>query len=157
MWPAPKAYHDTPTPGGLSPHQNLFGRDPLSRGIPLPGDGMAREVKEFLARQQTTAREICQRLEKEHAVRAKTAPKMAAHKFRVGDPVWVLRPRPMGTHCTKTWFAPGEVVRRIGEGTYGIKLGPEQFRERHERQLRAPEPDVRGKHVSLDYTTHEAN
>ena len=31
MWPALKAHHDTPTPGGLSPHQILFGRDPLGR------------------------------------------------------------------------------------------------------------------------------
>ena len=42
-------------------------------------------------------------------MRAKTNWRSAAHKFRVGDPVWLLRPRPMGTHRTKTWFA--ELVR----------------------------------------------
>ena len=62
----------------------------------------------------------------------KSAPKSEPHKFRLGDPVWVLRPRPLGTHRTKTWFDPGEVVRRIAEGTYRIKVGPGQFRERHE-------------------------
>ena len=118
---------------------------------------MVMDAKEFFARQETTAREIRQQLEKEHAVRGKTAPKSAAHKFRVGDPVWVLRPRPMGTHCTKTLFTPGEVVRRIGEDTYRTKVGPGQFRERHESQLRAREPDIRGKHVSLNYTAHEAD
>ena len=40
MWTALKAHHDTPTPAGLSPHQILFGRDPLGRGLPLSGDGM---------------------------------------------------------------------------------------------------------------------
>ena len=81
------------------------------------------DAKEFFERQETTAREICQQLEKKHAVRAKTAPRPAANKFRVGDPVWVLRPPPMGTHRTKTWFTPGEMVRRIGEDTYRIMLG----------------------------------
>ena len=123
MWPALKAHHDTPTPGGLSPHQILFGRDPLGRGLPLSGDGMAMDAKEFFARQEQTARDIRQQLEKEHAERQQSAPSSTAQKFRVGDPVWVIRPRPMGTHRTKTWFTPGEVVRRIGEDTYRIKVG----------------------------------
>ena len=115
MWPALKAHHDTPTPGGLSPHQILFSRDPLGRGLSLSGDGMEMEAKEFFERQETTAREIRQQLEKEHTKRVKTALKSTAHKFRVGDPVWVLRLRALGTHRTKTWFTPGEVGRRIGE------------------------------------------
>ena len=40
----------------------------------MSGDGMAMEAKEFFARQETTAREICQQLENEHAERVKTAP-----------------------------------------------------------------------------------
>ena len=33
-WPALRAHHDTPTLGGLSPHQILFGRDPWVRDFP---------------------------------------------------------------------------------------------------------------------------
>ena len=157
MWPPLKAHHDTPTPGGLSPDQILFGRDPLGRGLPLSGDGMAMDAKEFFARQKATVRDIRQPLEKEHAERQKSAPSSTAQKFRVGDPVWVIRPRPMGTHRTKTWFTPGEVVRRIGEDTYRIKVGHGQFREGHESQLCVREPDLRGKHVFLDYAAHEAD
>ena len=157
MWPALKAHHDTPTPGGLSPHQILFGRDHLGRGPPLSGEGMAMDAKEFFARQEATERDIRQQLEKEHAVRQKSAPSSTAQKFRVGDPVWVIRPRPMGTHRTKTWFTSREVVHRIGEDTYGIKVGHRQFWERHESQVRVQEPDLRGQHVSLDYTAHEAD
>ena len=69
----------------------------------------------------------------------------------------MIRPRPMGIHCTKTWFTPREVVRRIREDTYRIKVGHGQFRERHESQLRVREPDLRGQHVSLDYAAHEAD
>ena len=86
MWPALKAHHDTPTPGGLSPHQILFGRDPLGRGLPLSGDGMAMDAKEFFARQEQTARDIRQQLEKEHAERQKSAPSSTAQKFRGGRP-----------------------------------------------------------------------
>ena len=100
---------------------------------------------------------IKMQLEKEHAEHQKSAPSSTAQKFRVGDPVWVIRPRPLGTHRTKTWFTTGEVVRRIGEDTYRIKVGHGQFRERHESQLRVPELDLRGQHVSLDYTAHEAD
>ena len=117
---------------------------------------MAMNTREFFARQETTAREIFQQLEKKYAVRPKTAPKLEAHEFRVGDPVWVLRTPPMGAHRAKTWFTPREVVRMIGEDTYRIKVGPGQFREGHESQLRARQPDVYGKHVSLDYSAHEA-
>ena len=142
MWPALKAHHDTPTPVGLSPHQILFSRDPLGRGLPLSGDDMAMDAKEFFAREEATAQDIHQQLEKEHAERQKSAPSSTAQKFRVGDPVWVIRPRPMGTHRTKTWFTPGEVVRRIGEDTYRIKVGHGQFRKCHESQLRVREPDL---------------
>ena len=106
MWPALKAHHDTPTSGGLSPHQILFGRDPLGRGLTLSGDGMAMDAKEFFAQQDPAAREIRQQLEKEHAVQAQTAAKCTAHNFRVGEPVWVLRPRPMGTHAPRRGSYP---------------------------------------------------
>ena len=49
------------------------------------------------------------------------------------------------------------MVRRIGEDTYRIKVGPEQVRERPESQLCPREPDVRGKHVSLYCAAHEAD
>ena len=57
MWPALKARHDTPRPGGFLPHQIHFGRDPLGSGLPLSGEGMAMVAKEFFERQETTARE----------------------------------------------------------------------------------------------------
>ena len=110
----------------------------------------------FFARQEATARYIRQQLEKEHAERQKSAPSSTNQTFWVGDQVWVIRPRPMGTHRTKTWFTPGGVVCKIGEDTYCIKVGHGQFRERHESQLRVGEPDLRGQHVSLDYAAHEA-
>ena len=74
MWPALKAHHDTPTPGGLSPHQILFGSDP-----PLSGDGMAMDAKEFFARQEATAQDIRQQLEKEQP-RVRSPPRARRRK-----------------------------------------------------------------------------
>ena len=68
MWPALGAHLDTPTPGGLSSHQIVFDRDPLGRRLPLSGGGMALDAKKFFQRQEITARDFCQQLEKEHAV-----------------------------------------------------------------------------------------
>ena len=61
----------------------------------MSGDGMAMDAKEFFARQEQTARDIRQQLEKEHAERQKSAPSSTAQRFRVGDPVWVISPRPI--------------------------------------------------------------
>ena len=49
------------------------------------------------------------------------------------------------------------MVRRIGQDTYRVKVGAGHFRERHESQLRARDPDIRGKHVSLDYRARQVD
>ena len=64
---------------------------------------MEMDAKGFFARQETTTRKIRKQLEKVQTVRAKTAPKSTAHRCKAGDPVCVLRPRPLGTHCSKIW------------------------------------------------------
>ena len=43
MWRAIQAYHDLPTPSGLSPHQILFTRDRLSRSLPWYTTGLAKD------------------------------------------------------------------------------------------------------------------
>ena len=45
----------------------------------------------------------------------------------------------------------------IGENTHRIKLGYGQLREGHDNQLRAREPDILVKHVSLEYTAHQTD
>ena len=158
MWPALKAHHDTPTPGGLSPHQILFGRDPLGRGLPLSGDGMAMDAKGILRAARANRRGTSASSSRRSMLSVRSPPRARQRRSSgCGDPVWVIRPRPMGTHRTKTWFTPGEVVRRIGEDTYRIKVGHGQFRERHESQLRVRERDLCGQHVSLNYAAHEAD
>ena len=49
------------------------------------------------------------------------------------------------------------VRRRLGDATVQVQTGPSQFKVRHQTQLRAREPDLKGKHVSFDYCAHEAD
>ena len=46
MWRAIQAYHNLPTPSGLSPHQILFTRDRLSRSLPWYTNGLAKDAVE---------------------------------------------------------------------------------------------------------------
>ena len=117
---------------------------------------MAMGAKECFARRDIMAGEISQQIKNEHAVRANTASKPTARRFKGGAPVWVLRPQPNGTHRCKTSFTHEHVFRRIGEDTYRVEVGLGPFTEQHEGQLRAREHSICWKHVSLDYTAHEA-
>ena len=158
MWGAIEAYHNTPTPAGLSPHQILFGRDPLSRGLPWSTEGLARDAKESMEAMADTHEQVRKALEEDHEKRRKLAPRSPTSTYKNGDHVWVLRPRPMGTHRTKTWWTPGVVVKRLGEDTYRVRTGPGQFKDRHgTTQLLPRVPDLRGKHVELDYTAHDGD
>ena len=112
---------------------------------------------EFFARQEQTARDIRQQLEKEHAERQKSAPSSTAQKFRVGDPVWVIRPRPMGTHRTRPGSHPARWSAGLVRTPTASRWVTDSSRERHESQLRVREPDLRGQHVSLSYAAHEAD
>ena len=87
------------TEGGKTVHLDRL-QDPGGRGLPLSGEEMAIDAKECLARQETTAREICQQLKKEHAVRAKTAAKSEAHKFNLGGSSCMVKNEGKGREMT---------------------------------------------------------
>ena len=66
-WLALKAHNDIPIPRGLLPHQILFSRDPLGRGLPC--QVKARQWMQRVLRAATDdGAGDCQQLEKEHAV-----------------------------------------------------------------------------------------
>ena len=154
MWRALKGHQDTLIPVGLSPHLNFFGKDPLAYGFPSLTEGMSMDARGFFVRQATTVWQFRQQITKEHLVRVNIALKSTAQTFSVGDGAWELRPRPTGTHRTKTSLTAGEVVRAIGEDIYRVRIGPRQFRERLQSQLCAPEADTQAEHMWLDYAGH---
>ena len=102
MWAALNAHHDIPQQAGCRVTRFSLAGTTQDALPPLSSEGMTMDAKELFARQETASREIRQQLEREHAVLPKTAPKPTAQKVTVRDPVWGLRPRPMGTHRTKT-------------------------------------------------------
>ena len=93
--------------------QKPLGKTPL-RGNPSP-------EKTYLPTYLPTYLEV------EHAVIAKTAPKSAPQNFRVGDPMWVRRPQPMGTHCTKiaSKWAPNSSGNKMEVNSVPVSLTSE--------------------------------
>ena len=157
MWRAIPAYHHLPIRSGLSPHQILFARDRLSRSLPWYTTGLAKDAVETFKEAEETAKLGKDALEKEHAKRHDKAPKGPVTSFKVGGHVWVERPRPLGTHWTKTWYTPGKIAERVGPSTFLVITGPSQFKTRHETQLKDRVSDFTGKHVDFQYTQHEDN
>ena len=155
MWRAIQTYHDLPTPSGLSPDQILFTRDRLSGSLPWYTTRLAKDAVEAFKEAEDTAKLVKDALEKEHAKRQDKTPKGPVTSFKVRGHVWVERPRPLGTHRTKTWYTPGKIAKRVGPSTFLLQTGPSQFKTRHETQLKDRVPDITGKHVDFQYTQHE--
>ena len=129
MWRAIQAYHNLPTPSGLSPHKILLSRDRLSRSLPWYTTGLAKDAVEAFKEAEDTAKLVKDAFEKEHAKRQDKAPKRPVTSFKVGGNVWVERPRPLGTHRTKTWYTPGKIAKRVGPSTFLVQTGPSQFKK----------------------------
>ena len=155
MWRAIQAYHDLPTPSGLSLNQSLFTRDRLSRSLPRYTTGLAKDAVEAFKEAEDTAKLVKDALEKEHAKRQDKTPKRPLTSFKVGGYVWVERPRPLGTDRTKTWYTPGKIPNRVGRSIFLFQTGRSQFKVRQETQLKVRVPDITGKHVDLQCTQHE--
>ena len=155
MWRAIQAYHHLPKPSGLSPHEILFTRDRLSCSLPWYTTGLAKDAVQAFKAAEDTAKLVKDALEKEHAKRQDKTPKGPVTSFNVGGHFWVERPRPLGTHLTKTWYIPGNIAKRVGPNTFLVQTGPSQFKTRHQTQLKDRDPDIPGKHVDFPYTQHE--
>ena len=96
-------------------------------------------------------------LKKEPAKQQDKTVKSPVTCFKVGGHVWVQRPRPLGTHRTKTWYTPGKIAKRVGASTFLVQTDPCQFKTWHETQLKDRVPDSTGQHVDFKYTQHEDN
>ena len=118
MWRAILAYHDLPTPSGLSLHQGLFTRDRLNCSLPWYTKGLAKDAVEAFKEATDTAKLVKDAFEKEHVKWQDKTPKGPVTSFKVEGHVWVERPRPLGTHRTKTWYPRGQIAKRVGPSTF---------------------------------------
>ena len=154
-WRATEAYHDLPAPSGLSPHQIFFTRDRLSRSLPWYTTGPGKHAVEAFKEAEDIAKLVKDALAKEHAKRQDKTPKGPITSFKFGGHVWVERPRPLGTHRTRTWYTPRNIAKRVGPSTFLVQTGPSQFKTRHKTQMQDRVPHITGKHVDFQYTKHE--
>lgn len=154
-----RVYHDTPTPAGHSPHRILFGRDGPGRMIPFRVPGSAVDAEAFAQEQAKVAQEVHRALQEIHAAAQRAAEKAQKRgamntglQYRVGEAVWVLRPRPLGTHRLASWWVPGVILQRLGEHSYDVQTSVGRQRACHIADLKPRPPDLAGNSVSFDYT-----
>ena len=74
-------------------------------------------------------------------------------EYRVGDLVWVARPKPLGGHKMRAWWAgPHPMVQRRGKDSYAVQWAPDEILAVHADQLKPWTTDeIPGMGVPLFY------
>ena len=132
-------YHDLPGPTGLSPHRILFLRDRWSRTLPWLNHGkVAREANAMMAEADDAAAKVCTALQEEHEKRTKYFKQGKVQKYALQDTVWVERHHKdvLSRHRQASWYVPGEIVRKVGQDVYAVRVGDNKILDRDHTQLR---------------------
>ena len=76
------------------------------------------------------------------------------HKYRLKDTVWVERHHKdvLSRHRQQSWYIPGVIVRKTGQGVYVIQEGNNKTVERDHTLLLPREPGPHGRAVTFEFT-----
>ena len=157
LWRSLQAYHDLPTPSGLSPHQILFTRDRISRTLPWYQPGAAQSAQKIFQRADEVAAKVSADLNKLHEKQNSRQKQGPTHQYGPGDHVWVERPEAFtavkGSQMRyHTSYTPGIVRKRLRKGTYLVQTSEFGQKKRQGTQLVPREPDSQGKHADFSFT-----
>ena len=97
--------HDVSGPSGFTPYQIVFGRDRNLGGIPRRGSEKGEEAEDFFDRMRQLDREVAGVLDALHQKEKDRVnqDRRASHPYRVGQLVWVARPKQVGGNKIQTW------------------------------------------------------
>lgn len=136
-----RIHHDTVDPVmGITPYQAVFGRERALGGLPWPEERECREAQEFFDHQQEMDRYIAEKINRHHE---KLAAKLNAKRlkrppYEVGAWVWLRRPKMVGGVKLQIWWkGPYQVLRRVGDCSYVLRLPLNETLEVHADQLKA--------------------
>ena len=133
--------HDLPGPTGLSPYEIVFGgRLRCLGGIPRQVPKEAPDAKEWLEHGRRIDSIVADKLNAVHQQRLQALNEARKEKpaFKVGDKVWLLRPRHVGTDKLASWWiGPCVVLARQGADSYVVEDKPGHERAAHSSQLKA--------------------
>ena len=149
-------HNDAINDTGMSPYQILFGRDRTLGGIPREGERSCEDARQFLERMAEVddmAGEAMRFAHSEQKYRVNKGRK-ERQGFKVGDLVWVARPKTgvTGHKMHTAWVGPAKVVQQLGSSTYEVQTKPHYTTEVHLDQLKRYVPDdITGKSYKLFY------
>ena len=148
-----RIYHDNPGESGVSPFKILFGRDRNLAGVPYETPRECEGAQNFFNRMDELDRCIANTLNERHWKDAQriSAERIPPTPYQVGDWVWMLRPK--GSHVSKLdtwWVGPAEVIQRVGDMSYQIRVKPGVIQDVHMDQLKPYTGDrVEGEAIEL--------
>ena len=150
------AYNDTPGPSGYTPYEVVFGRKRLNGGLPLPSDGTAADMEEFVESQSEIDLAVRKRIEQQNAIRKKEydRSRTATAGFKAGDKCWVRRPKGGDKHKT-LWLGPCRVRKVEGKNSYLVQVSESHSRSVHRDQMRPYYPPLQGKAWPLYYSASD--
>jgi len=122
-----RIHHDTIGPSGLSPYQIVFGRERNLPGLPTRMDKKCEDALDFMARMSRLDFDISKAMNELHERQKDKVNQRKGERppFKVGDKVWVMRPKPLGGHKIQPWWAgPYPIVQRMGTRSYGVEWAP---------------------------------
>ena len=118
-----KQYHDAVGESGYSPYEIVFGRFRNLPGIPQPPEKACEDARDFLERQVEVDKQVARVLNHKHELAADRLNRNRPERrpFKVGDQVWVYRPKRVGGYKIEPkWWGPVEVEARVGANSYVV-------------------------------------
>ena len=135
-----RIHHDAFDPVmGMSPYQAVFGRNRNLAALPWTSDGESEDARQFFERMARIDTEVARLREEAHRQVTKRVNEHRNRRppYRIGDYVFMLRPRSLGGVKIKTWWlGPYEIVARIGQDSYQVKIPREGVVDVHATQLK---------------------
>lgn len=131
--------HDRVGEGGVSPYQIVFGRDRNLAGLPYTPTHMCEEASDFLDRMEQLDKVVAATLNRVHESTQNQTNRERTPRDppKVGDKVWVLRPKGVGGHKVATWWhGPYKISERVGQSSFRVQIRPGILQDVHLDQIK---------------------
>ena len=122
----------------MSPYEILFGRPRPLANLPFEPPSECEDAQNFFKRMEEVDKKVAQVLNDKHweTARRINVDRKPFRVFVVGSKAWYLRPENSGEKLDSRWLGPVEVVKRVGNNTYEVRVKPELVIQAHATQLK---------------------
>ena len=117
----------------------VFGRTRNLAALPWTTETMSEEARDFFERMAKVDVEVARARQEAHErlARKTNRERRSRPPYKVGDYVFLRRPRSVGGVKISTWWlGPYEVIARVGQHSYKLKVPREGLVDAHATQLK---------------------